>query len=117
MKGDLFEISDLYRLGGNNTLRGYREDQFLGNRILWSNFEYRFSLANRTYLFTFFDLGYYLRAADHSNNFIRNKDWKYGFGFGVNLETGLGVLGVSYALGEGDSFNNGKIHFGLLNDF
>jgi outer membrane protein insertion porin family len=117
MRGDLFEVSDLYRLGGNNTLRGYREDQFLGNRILWSNFEYRFSLATRTYLFTFFDLGYYLRAADPSNSIIRNNDWKYGFGFGVNLETGLGVLGVSYALGEGDSFNNGKIHFGLLNDF
>ena len=37
--------------------------------------------------------------------------------FGINLETGLGILGVSYALGKGNSLSEGKIHFGIINEF
>ena len=117
MRGDNFETSDLYRLGGNNTLRGYREDQFLGNRILWMNLEYRFALAKRTYLFGFFDSGYFLRDENESLQIPQTSAWKYGYGFGINLETGIGVLGVSYAIGEDDTISNGKIHFGLLGGF
>ncbi len=117
MRGDNFEASDLYRLGGNNTLRGYREDQFLGNRILWMNLEYRFALAKRTYIFAFFDTGYFLRDANEILQMPQTSSWKYGYGFGINLETGIGVLGVSYAIGEDDTISNGKIHFGLLGGF
>jgi len=31
-----------------------------------------------------------------------------GYGLGLSVETGLGVLGVSFALGKGDSFSQGK---------
>ncbi|NOX18407.1 MAG: BamA/TamA family outer membrane protein [Chlorobi bacterium] len=117
MRGENFEVSDLYRLGGNNTLRGYREDQFLGNRILWMNLEYRFALAKRTYVFGFFDTGYFLRDANEILQTPQTSAWKYGYGFGINLETGIGVLGVSYAVGEDDTISAGKIHFGLLGGF
>lgn len=117
LRGDFFEVSDLYELGGTNTLRGYRERQFLGNRTFWSNLEYRYLLTRRTYAFAFFDTGYFLRNEDIDRGVLRQSDFKTGFGFGINLETGLGVLGVSYALGEGDSFSNGKLHFGILNEF
>lgn len=117
LRGISFENSDLFRLGGNSTLRGYREEQFLGSRILWTNFEYRFLLTRRTYAFAFFDTGYYLRNSDSRRNIPKAEDFLYGYGLGLNLETGLGVLGVSFALGEGDSFTDGKIHFGLVNEF
>jgi len=117
LRADSFEISELYRLGGANTLRGYIEDQFLGNRIFWSNLEYRVLMAKRTYAFLFLDTGYFFRSADITKNISQNSAWKLGFGFGINLETSLGVLRVGYALGQGDSFNQGKIHFGLLNEF
>jgi hypothetical protein len=45
--------------------------------------------------------------------FLKTEDFLYGFGLGLNLETALGVLRVSYALGEGDTFSDGKIHFGV----
>ena len=38
-------------------------------------------------------------------------------GIGLNLETGVGLLGVSFALAAGDSFTDGKIHFGIINEF
>ncbi len=117
LRGPFFEESDLYRLGGTNTLRGYRENQFLGSRIFWSNLEYRFLLTQRTFAFVFFDTGYYLRNADVNRNILKQEAFKYGYGIGLNLQTGLGVLGVSFALGQGDSFSEGKIHFGLINEF
>ena len=81
-------------------------------RIAWSNLEYRFLLARRSYLFTFLDAGYYFNAAVDTK-----EDYRLGFGFGLSFETGLGVLGVSFALGKGDTFSQCKIHFGIINEF
>lgn len=117
MRGPTFENSDLYKLGGTNSLRGYREEQFLGSRIFWSNLEYRALLTRRSYGFIFFDTGYYLRPEEIDKNIPKSEEFLYGFGLGLNLETALGVLRVSYALGEGDTFSDGKIHFGVLNEF
>jgi len=114
LKGSNIEISDLYLLGGANSLRGYREKQFSGTRILWSNNEYRFLLSNKTYAFLFFDTGYISR--DYTNENLSG-EFKIGYGFGLNVETGIGILGVSFALAKGDSFSQGKIHFGLISGF
>ncbi|HKI78212.1 MAG TPA: BamA/TamA family outer membrane protein [Ignavibacteriaceae bacterium] len=117
LRGSNFDLSDLYRLGGTNSLRGYREDQFLGSRILWSNLEYRFLLSQRSFGFLFFDTGYYFRKAEPQNNIYKAEDFKIGYGLGINLETSLGVIGVSFGFGKGDSFSDGKIHFGIVNEF
>lgn len=117
LKGSVFENSDLYKLGGANNLRGYREEQFLGSRIFWSNLEYRFLFAKRTFGFLFFDTGYYLRPEAVDKNINKEEEFLYGYGLGLNIETGLGVLSVSFALGKGDTFSDGKIHFGILNEF
>ncbi len=115
LKGTDIEISDLYLLGGTNTLRGYREKQFSGNRILWSNLEYRYLLTRRSFAFLFFDAGYFLR--NENKNITKLDGFKIGYGLGLNIETSLGVLGVSFALAKGDSFSDGKIHFGIVNEF
>ena len=117
LRGDNVELSDLYFLGGTNSLRGYREKQFQGNRILWSNLEYRLLLSRRSFAFLFFDSGYFLRNEDKLKNIPESSFIKIGYGFGLNIETGLGVLGVSFALAKGDSFGEGKIHFGIVNEF
>lgn len=117
MRGDFFEISDYYKLGGTSTLRGYRENQFLGNRTFWSNLEYRYLLTPRTFAFLFLDTGYYMRNEDQAKGISELSEFKYGYGLGLNLETGLGILSVSFALGEGDSFGQGKVHFGIVNEF
>jgi len=117
LQGPLLEISDLFRLGGTNSLRGYRENQFLGSRIFWSNTEYRLLLTQRTFAFLFFDTGYYLRKGDELLKVEENSAFKIGYGLGINLETGLGILAVSYALAKGETFSEGKIHFGLVNEF
>lgn len=111
------EESEMFRFGGARTLRGYREGQFLGSRVAWSNAEYRFLLARRSFFYGFVDTGYYLRPADELREIPRADAFKLGYGVGLQVETGLGLMGVSFALGEGDAFTNGKIHFGLINEF
>lgn len=111
------EEGDMFRLGGTRTLRGYRENQFIGSRVGWSNTEYRFLMARRSFIYGFVDGGYYLRPADVLRGIPKTDAFKYGYGIGVQLETGLGNLGVSFALGQGDTFATGKIHFGLINEF
>ena len=111
------EPSDYYFLGGTNTLRGYLEKQFAGNRLLWSNLEYRFLYSSRSFGFIFLDTGYFLRNENEAKNISGLSGFKVGYGLGINFETSLGVMSISFALANGDSFNQGKIHFGLLNEF
>jgi outer membrane protein insertion porin family len=117
LRGGNYGISDFYFLGGTNSLRGYRERQFYGNRIIWSNLEYRFLLSLKSYAFVFYDNGYFLRSEDISKSIFETSSFKMGYGFGIKIETGIGVLGVSFALAKGDSFSDGKIHFGIVNEF
>jgi outer membrane protein insertion porin family len=117
LRGSFFEDADLFRLGGTTTLRGYLENQFLGSRVAWTNLEYRFLLTRRSYIFTFLDTGYFLRNAEPDRNILKLEQFKMGYGLGLSVETGLGVLGVSFALANGDSFSQGKIHFGIINEF
>ena len=117
MTSDNIELGDRYRLGGTTTLRGYRENQFLGSRIAWTNTEYRFLLARRSFFYGFFDTGYYYLPGDDAKAISPLKQFKYGYGIGIRLETSLGNVGVSIALGEGDGIGQAKLHFGLINDF
>jgi outer membrane protein insertion porin family len=117
LRSGQLEESEMFRFGGARTLRGYRENQFIGSRVVWMNTEYRFLLARRTFVYGFVDNGYYLRPADDVRSIPRSDAFKVGYGIGVQLETALGNLGVSFALGQGDTFSNGKIHFGLINEF
>ncbi len=116
--GDLIEVSDYFQFGGTNTLRGYRENQFMGQKIAYSTIEYRIILEPKTYAFTFFDAGVFQTSANSQGNGIANLTvYKQGYGAGLNFQTGLGIMNVSYALAAGESFSQGKIHFGLKNEF
>ncbi|MFQ6093592.1 MAG: outer membrane protein assembly factor [bacterium] len=112
-------LSEQFRLGGATTLRGYREDQFTGTRVAWSNFEYRYLLTSKSRAFLFFDLGTYFREQpDPDAATLEQIDKrKFGYGVGLRLESKLGVVGIDFALGEGDSFNQAKIHFRMENRF
>jgi outer membrane protein insertion porin family len=111
------EQSDLYQIGGTNTVRGYRENQFFGSQIVWSNVEYRFLTGRYSSVFGLADAGYFSRPPDVLRSILSQEKFLYGYGIGARIETALGILRISYALGEGDGFSTGKIHFGIASDF
>jgi outer membrane protein assembly factor BamA len=117
VEGSTVDESEFYRFGGANSLRGYRENQFVGTRVGWVNAEYRLLLARRSFVYGFLDAGYYYRPADELRGTKVGEAFQYGYGIGLRFDSPLGNLGVSFALGKGDSFAQGKVHFGILNEF
>jgi outer membrane protein assembly factor BamA len=108
----------LYRLGGATSLRGYREEQFLGQRIAWTNTEWRRVLGRLSRAYVFLDTGYYFRNVETASGAVKPvDDFLVGWGIGMRVETGIGVIGFDYGLGEGDRITNGKVHFRLTNQF
>ncbi len=108
-------LPDLFRMGGTKTLRGYREDQFRGSTVAWTNLEYRYIMGRRSRAFVFCDIGYYQQEmAETLLSAV-----KIGYGFGVRLETGLGIMGLDYGLAYGDKqgLMSGLLHVGLINEF
>jgi outer membrane protein insertion porin family len=79
--------------------------------------ELRYSLTRKTFASVFYDFGYYFKPYDALALTPEDKNFIYGYGVGIRIETALGIFGISYALGRGDSFLQGKVHFGVINDF
>ncbi|MCL4539420.1 MAG: BamA/TamA family outer membrane protein [Bacteroidetes bacterium] len=115
--GTELDQSDMYRLGGTNTIRGYIENQFLATKAAWTNIEYRFATGRESFFFAFVDAGYIYMQSDPLADLPSSSFSVYGYGVGAQVETGLGILKASFALGKGDSFVQGKIHFGIVNQF
>ena len=101
--------TELFYLGGANTLRGYDEDWFSGPRRVYANLEYRFLVGQASQVFAFTDLG--------AVTFIERPSvfdtLRIGYGFGVRLESKGGILRLDYGLAAGDSALRGKIHVNL----
>ena len=110
-------ITDQIRFGGATTLRGYREDEFRGSRVAWSNLEYRYLLSPRSRAFGFCDLGYYYREEEVPAGKSVAEGVKVSYGLGVRLDSPLGIVGLDYGIGEGDDWLNGKVHVSLVNSF
>ena len=106
--GDLTEFNQ-FRVGGQNTLRGYRDDQFRGSRMLLGTLEYRFPLAKKVQGIVFADGG----GAWSSGFFPGGGDLYGSVGVGVALNTPLGPLRLDYGRGS----QGGRFHFNIGGGF
>lgn len=108
-----------FKLGGINSLRGYREEEFSGTKVAWTNLEYRFLLGLESRFFIFADYGYFFRQARSIEEKILRKisGKKLGYGFGIRIDSRAGLFGIDYGIGEKDRFSEGKIHLGIANRF
>ena len=107
-------LPDLYRLGGARSLRGYREEQFLGSRIGWTSAEIRYWLGPLSRVFLFADGGGIFREQPLNGVLQQSTIYRVGAGLGLRLETNMGVWGIDYGVGQGDRLLDGKLHISLL---
>jgi outer membrane protein assembly factor BamA len=100
--------AETYPLGGARSLRGYRENQFRGEKIAWANLEYRFGGESR--IFLFYDAGTYYR---------RDTGWDFrdGFGFGLMSSSKLGTVALSFGMGDSIALDGMLIHISLIENF
>ena len=96
-----------FRVGGQNTIRGYRDDQFRGDGMFVGNLEYRFPVNNIIKGAVFTDFG-----GAWSGGWAP-KNLKASIGFGIALETPMGPLRLD--LGHGSQGN--RVHFNIGNTF
>jgi hemolysin activation/secretion protein len=109
--------NELYRIGGLKSLRGFDEESIYASTYVIGKIEYRFLLEQNSFLFSFVNSAWY----ENKSGTLNINDTPLGFGAGINFETRLGIMSVSYALGKQFDnpilFRNGKIHFGIVNYF
>jgi outer membrane protein assembly factor BamA len=109
--------NELFRIGGLRSLRGFDEESIFASTYGIAKLEYRYLLEQNSFLFAFVNGAWYENQSRHT----LLSDTPVGFGAGINFETRLGVMSLSYALGKQFSnpilLRNGKIHFGIVNYF
>ncbi|MGQ0721239.1 MAG: BamA/OMP85 family outer membrane protein [Candidatus Eiseniibacteriota bacterium] len=109
-------LSEQYYLGGTNTVRGYREEQFHGDRVWWARSELRYRLSLRSRAYVFADVGAWRFGSDGAAP--GDSDVIPGGGVGISLETrSSGFVRFELALGRGDGFSDAKVHAALEQEF
>ena len=112
-----FSKNEVFRFGGSNLLRGFQENTFYASFYSLASFELRYLLGANSNLRLFWDGAYYKNSfADQ----VR-EDFPFGFGAGAYLDTGQGIISISYALGKATGhpieIKNAKLHIGYINKF
>lgn len=105
--------NEVFRFGGQTSLRGFNEEEIYATTQSMLSVEYRFLLDRNSHLFAFFDKAFYENTASSYLN-----DQPYGFGLGFSFGTNIGIFSISYALGKQFDnpilMRNGKVHFGYI---
>ncbi|MCX8079844.1 MAG: outer membrane protein assembly factor [Bacteroidia bacterium] len=109
--------SELFRVGGLQTWRGFDENQFLASAYAIHTLEYRFVFSTLSHLSVFTDAGWFERLQVNSYK----SSFAFGYGIGTQLETKGGIIRLAYALGnlsgQTPDFRAGKIHVGFVSVF
>jgi outer membrane protein assembly factor BamA len=100
--------AETFSLGGARSLRGSRENQFRGERIAYMNIEYRIGAVG--WLFVFDDVGAFYRASD-------GWTFKNGIGFGLRSASPVGIVVLSFGVGDRLSLEGTRIHISLVENF
>jgi outer membrane protein assembly factor BamA len=109
--------NELFRLGGNQNLRGFDEEAFLVRQFMLATVAYRLLISKNSYIYTFFNQSFLTEMKEG----IAVNDKPFGLGAGLNIETTAGLFGISVAVGSNNSqplsSATPKIHLGFKNIF
>jgi hypothetical protein len=104
LKSDTYLTNELYRFGGINSIRGFRENNLQGNFFASILSEYRYIIASNLYLYSIIDYGYY------QDQTTKLEDSLLGLGLGFSILTKNGQFNLIYANGS-----SGNQEFDLSN--
>lgn len=100
--------SGRFAVGGSDTLRGYRDDQFKGDKMLAATAEYRFPIASKVEGVAFTDVGKAWTGEGYKLN-----DLEASVGVGIRVTTPIGPIRLDYAQGS----QGGRTHFSFGGQF
>jgi surface antigen len=105
----------LFEVGGQNSVRGYRDGQFSGNKMLMGTMEYRFPLMNKVQGALFTDVGdaWGGKSWGSWSSIEDDLDLHASVGLGLQMQTPIGALRLDYGWGE----DGGRLHFNVGGNF
>jgi outer membrane protein insertion porin family len=93
-----------FKIGGAETVRGYKYGEMHGDRMVYMNSEYRFKIAKSLQAALFVDAGQAWKASAGNPSPL-----KYGYGAGLRLDTPLGIMRLdSRSVNAGSEEDNGR---------
>ncbi len=92
---DNFLNNELFRIGGNNSVRGFQEESVFVSQYNTLNIEYRHLTNNSSYFYSITDFGLIETET--------TKDNLLGLGLGYAFTTKIGLLNLNYVLGKSDN--------------
>lgn len=104
--------SQLFSVGGSDTLRGYEDDQFRGKKFYNGTVEYRLPIYKKVQGVLFVDIG---DAWDTPNVpwYHGKRGIKVGYGPGLRIQTPIGPVRLDYGFGK----NGSKFSFAFGGQF
>ena len=99
--------SGVFRVGGQNSLRGYRDDQFRDNNVFLGTLEYRFPVVSKVQGALFTDFG-----GTWSTGWVP-KNLHESIGFGLSVQTPVGPIRIDLAHGS----QGNRVHFSVGGSF
>ncbi|WP_430399296.1 hypothetical protein [Flavobacterium sp.] len=115
LNSEAYIINELYRFGGINSIRGFRENSLQANFFSGLMLEYNYILAPNVYIHSITDYGYF---QDKASNL---QDSLLGLGFGFGLLTNNGLFNLVYANGSTNEqaikLSNSIIHISFKTNF
>lgn len=100
--------SALFDVGGQNTLRGYEDDQFQGQKMVAGTVEYRFPIVKKIQGAVFTDFG-----DAWGGRYKDDFELSVSYGVGIQMDTPIGPIRLDYGIGE----DGGKTHFSFGGSF
>lgn len=114
--GGLLDESDLFRIGGIFTIRGYREQELIASRYAYANLELRFMMSQISFFDLFADGGYLVKDSTVSSA-AESPQYPLSYGIGAQLESPLGILAISIGLPSNQPLSQAIFAFGLVKQF
>lgn len=105
--------NDLFTLGGADSLRGYEDDEFRGNKMYAGTVEYRYPIAKKVQGVFFVDAGNAWGGTENVPWYQDNNKLHYSGGLGFRITTPIGPIRLDYGVGD----NGGKFHFSFGGKF
>jgi len=111
-------LSEQFYVGGARTVRGYRENQFHGRRVAYARNELRLGRSPRDGFYVFVDAGYVRQETPQAAGpTLVDGTGLTGYGFGVRSLSRVGRLDLSFAVSDGLSLRQTKVHVLLEQNF
>jgi len=107
----------LFRFGGFGSLRGFDDNALRASMYSTVSLEVKYMLSKNSHAYLFFDGAWYRK----NTPLQQLSDWPYGFGLGGHIDSGMGIIYISYALGhqfdKSIRLADARIHLGYVSKF